>query len=62
MNQPQLDRAVARATGESLHTINCMGFSIADPAAVHYDPEPSRQRPQVVDWDALDAQRQRRAA
>jgi hypothetical protein len=62
MNQSQLDRAVARATGESRDTINRMGFSIADPESVQYDPEPSRRRPLIVDWDALDAQRQRRAA
>jgi hypothetical protein len=57
MNQPQLDRAVARATGESLETINRMGFSIADPHSVHHDPEPSRRCPLVVDWDDLDARR-----
>ena len=57
MNQSQLDRAVARATGESLDTVSRMGFSIADPEAVYYDPEPSRRRPLVVDWDELDARR-----
>ena len=31
MNQSQLDRAVARATGETLDTISRLGFSIADP-------------------------------
>ena len=57
MNQSRLDRAVARATGESLDTISHLGFSIADPDSVHYDPEPSRRAPQVVDWDELDARR-----
>jgi hypothetical protein len=57
MNQSQLDRAVARATGESRETINQMGFSIADPESVHYDPEPSRRSPQIVDWDELEARR-----
>lgn len=57
MNQSQLDRAVARATGESLDTVSRMGFSIANPESVHYDPEPSRRRPLVVDWDQLDARR-----
>ena len=57
MKQSQLDRAVARATGESSETINRMGFSIADPESVHYDPESSRRRPLVVDWDDLDAHR-----
>ena len=57
MNQSQLDRAVARATGEFLDTVSRMGFSIADPESLHYDPEPPRRRPLVVDWDALDARR-----
>jgi hypothetical protein len=57
MNQSQLDRAVARATGEPLETIHRMGFSIADPDSVHHDPEPSQRRPLAVDWDDLDARR-----
>ncbi len=57
MNQSQLDRAVAQATGESPHTISRMGFSIADPEPVRYDPEPSRRPPLVVDWDDLDSRR-----
>jgi hypothetical protein len=57
MNQSQLDRAVARATGETLATVSRMGFSIANPESVHYDPEPSRRRPLVVDWDELEARR-----
>lgn len=57
MNQSQLDRAVARATGESRDTIQRLGFSIADPQSVHYDPEPVRRAPQIVDWDELDARR-----
>ena len=57
MNQSQLNHAVARATGESRDTIHRIGFSIADPESVHYDPEPSRRRPQVIDWDDLDARR-----
>ena len=62
MNQTQLNRAVARATGETLDTISHLGFSIADPKVVDYDPEPSRRAPQVVDWDELDARRQRLAS
>jgi len=56
MTQHQLHRAVARATGESLATIRSLGFGIADPDVVCYDPEPSR-RPRIVNWDQLDAQR-----
>jgi len=57
MNQSQLDRAVARATGENVHTIGRLGFSVADPDSVHYDPEPSKRAPLVVDRDEVDARR-----
>ena len=56
MTQYQLDHAVARATGESLATISRLGFGLADPAVVSYDPEAPR-RPRIVNWDRLDAQR-----
>lgn len=58
MTQSQLDRAVARATGEALSTVRHFGFSIADPKAVCHDPEPLR-RPRIVNWDRLDTQRMR---
>ncbi|MEI8373506.1 MAG: hypothetical protein WCJ35_11820 [Planctomycetota bacterium] len=58
MFQSQLDCAVARATGESRDTISHLGFSLADPELVDYDPEPYHRGPQVVDWDALEAHRQ----
>ena len=54
MTQGNLDRAVARATGETVSTIRRLGFSLAAPDEMRPDPEPF---PQVVDWDALDAQR-----
>jgi hypothetical protein len=57
MNQSQLDRAVARATGETRDTISRLGFSIADPLVVHHDPEACQRAPLVVDWDELDARR-----
>jgi hypothetical protein len=57
MTQMQLDRAVARATGESLSTIRHMGFEIADPGFVCHDPEPMVRRPRVVNWDVVDARR-----
>ena len=57
MTQAELNRLVARATGEDLGTIARHGFSVADPATASYDPEPSRKRPCVVDWDRLDGQR-----
>lgn len=56
MSQAELERAVAQATGESRRTIHQLGFSVANPDTVCYDPEPPR-RGQTVDWDELDAQR-----
>lgn len=72
MTQSRLNRAVARATGESLATIERLGFSIANPEAVDFDPEPpvpgiaefsavrfepQPAMPHIVDWDEYDAQR-----
>ena len=42
MSQSQIDRAVARRTGESLSTIRSYGFSIV---------EPPEREPLTVDWD-----------
>jgi hypothetical protein len=56
MTQAKLNRSVARATGESVHTIRRLGFSIADPACTNFDPEPYAP-PALVDWDDLDANR-----
>ncbi len=48
MTQAQMERELARATGESLSTIRHRGFSII---------EPPELEPLVVNWDALDAKR-----
>ena len=59
MNQNELNRAVAKATGEPIETIAEMGFTALMP--VPYEREPNR-----VDWDQVAAsqkvslQRQRR--
>ena len=50
MHQNELNRAVARATGESVRTIAQMGFSPLTPL-------PIDQKPLVVNWDELEAQR-----
>ncbi len=50
MTQAELNRAVARATGETVKTIAEMGF-------VPLTPTPIEREPLVVDWDALDARR-----
>jgi hypothetical protein len=53
MTQQDIDEAVATATGESVDLINGLGFGIADPLDVRFDPEP--RRPLVLDWDTMSA-------
>jgi len=50
MTQAELNREVARATGESVAEIRHLGF-------VPLTMEPYEQEPQVVDWDELNEQR-----
>lgn len=58
MTQTELDRAVAHTTGESLATIRQLGFGVADPLEIGFDPEPYEGPiPSVVDWDAVDRER-----
>ncbi|MCA9124972.1 MAG: hypothetical protein KDB11_32570 [Planctomycetales bacterium] len=57
MTQSQLDRQIARATGEDLREIQRRGFSLADPAETNFDPEPDCLPPQIIDWDDLESQR-----
>ena len=52
MNCSQLEGAVARATGESRRTIRHLGFSLADPLEVGFDPEPS-DVVKFLDWDEV---------
>ena len=56
MKQADLDRAVARATGETVSTIKRLGFLLADPADSP-GGDSDEQGPYVVDWDELEAQR-----
>ena len=51
MSHEELNEAVARATGETARCIRDIGFSIADPIDVHYDPEP--HAPLTLDWDCM---------
>ena len=48
MNQNELNRAVARTTGESVRAIAKMGF-------VPLTVSPVEREPLVVDWDELEA-------
>ena len=56
MRQSDLDRAVARATGENVSTIRRLGFLLADPIDSSID-ESDEHGPYVIDWDALAANR-----
>ena len=57
MTQYEINRAVALATGETVHTVSELGFTIADPDLVDHDPEPCDLPPSIIDWDELDASR-----
>ena len=56
MKQADLDRAVARATGETVSTIKRLGFLLAEPDD-YLDPDSDEHGPYVIDWDQLEAQR-----
>jgi hypothetical protein len=56
MKQSLLNRAVALATGETLSTVRCMGFSLFEPQTAANDLD-ALPRPQTVNWDRLDADR-----
>jgi hypothetical protein len=51
MSQQEIDQAVASVTGESVGLVHNLGFSIADPLEVAFDPEP--RRPFMLDWDSM---------
>jgi hypothetical protein len=57
VNQYDLERQVALATGETVRTVSKLGFSLADPEMTDHDPEPSDIEDLIVDWDDLDARR-----
>ena len=52
MTQNDLNRAVSRATGETIHTVVELGFGLADPDCVDFDPEA-----RLIDWDLYDLHR-----
>jgi hypothetical protein len=51
MSQKDIDQAVANVTGENIGVIRNLGFGIADPLEVSFDPEP--RGPLVLDWDSM---------
>lgn len=52
MHQSELNRSVARATGESVSRIARLGFLLADPGELIEDPHAEELGPWVLDWDA----------
>jgi hypothetical protein len=54
MSQTEVNRAVARATGESVGTIQRLGFLIADPDIDLEDSDDEALGPYVIDWDELE--------
>ncbi|QDT33966.1 hypothetical protein [Thalassoglobus polymorphus] len=57
MTQVEIDNAVAEVTGETLCDVRRIGFSIADPLEVCFDPEPDDLPPNIIDWDELELER-----
>jgi hypothetical protein len=53
VNQADLNRAVARAMGETVSTVKQRGFGLVDPND-HLDTDPGERAPYVIDWDALE--------
>lgn len=51
MSQKDIDQAVASVTGENIGVIRSLGFGLADPFDVSYDPEP--RGPLMLDWDSM---------
>ena len=54
MNQNELNRAVAKATGESVSSIKRLGFLLADPSQPIPDPTDPVLGPRVIDWDDFE--------
>ena len=59
MRQSDLNREVARLTGESVSTIKRLGFLLDDPIDHEVDPDSPEYGPHVIDWDDFELLRQR---
>ena len=57
MKQAEIDRAVARATGESVSTIKRLGFLLDGPLPESEDDDAEGCGPHVLDWDEVESQR-----
>ena len=56
MRQSDLNREVARATGETVTIVKRLGFLLDEPLPLD-DPSSERLGPNVIDWDELESQR-----
>ena len=56
MKQADLNRAVSRATGETVETIRRLGFLLAEPDDM-LDADSPDDGPYMLDWDTLEPQR-----
>lgn len=54
MNQNELNRAVANATGETIAAIKRIGFMIMDPSIPIDDPTDPVHGGRAIDWDDFD--------
>ena len=54
MNQRELNRSIAAATGETVSRIARLGFLLADPQDEIADPTAEELGPLVVDFDAYE--------
>jgi hypothetical protein len=59
MRQADINREVARVTGETVATIKRLGFLIADPDEPIHDPDAPELGGRVIDWDDFDLFRER---
>ena len=46
-----IERQVARATGESVREIHRRGFGLLQASGGHLDLDPEENRPSTIDWD-----------
>ena len=57
MTQNELNREVARATGETVTTVKRLGFILDDPSSRPQDADFADLGPHVIDWDDFDVER-----
>ncbi|MCA9052200.1 MAG: hypothetical protein KDA75_00105 [Planctomycetaceae bacterium] len=57
MTRHELNRAVARATGETVSEIRRRGFSLIDPDQDRFELSPPPVDGQMIDWDQHDLER-----